>query len=55
MNAKKRQHFRKLLMSELRLHAEHITDEQAQALDVNNDDAKENSDVRCAMSFKSWH
>jgi len=45
MNSKKRQHFRKLLMSELRRHAEHITDEQARALDVNNDDAKENSDV----------
>ena len=45
MNSKKRGHFRKLLMSELRRHAQHITDEQAQALDVNNDDAKENSDV----------
>ena len=45
MNSKKRQHFRKLLLSELRRHAQHITDEQAQALDVNNDDAKENSDV----------
>ena len=45
MNSKKRQHFRKLLLSELRRHAEHITDEQARALDVNNDDAKENSDV----------
>jgi len=45
MNSKKRQYFRKLLMSELRRHAEHITDEQARALDVNNDDAKENSDV----------
>ena len=32
-------------MSELRRHAQHITDEQAQALDVNNDDAKENSDI----------
>ena len=45
MNSKKREHFRKLLMSELRRHAQHITDEQAQALDVNNEDAKENSDV----------
>jgi DnaK suppressor protein len=45
MNSKKREHFRKLLMSELRRHAQHITDEQAQALDVNNDDAKENSDI----------
>jgi DnaK suppressor protein len=45
MNSKKREHFKKLLLSELRRHAQHITDEQAQALDVNNDDAKENSDV----------
>jgi DnaK suppressor protein len=45
MNSKKRAHFKKLLMSELRSHAQHITDDQAQALDVNNDDAKENSDV----------
>ena len=45
MNSKKREHFRKLLMSELRRHAQHITDEQARALDVNNEDAKENSDV----------
>ena len=45
MNSKKREHFRKLLLSELRRHAQHITDEQSQALDVNNDDAKENSDV----------
>ena len=45
MNSKKREHFKKLLLSELRRHAQHITDDQAQALDVNNDDAKENSDV----------
>ena len=45
MNSKKREHFKKLLLSELRRHAEHITDEQALALDVNNEDAKENSDV----------
>ncbi len=45
MNSKKREHFRKLLLSELRRHAQHITDEQAQALEVNNDDAKESSDL----------
>lgn len=45
MNSKRREHFRKLLLSELRRRAQHITDDQAQALDVNNDDAKENSDV----------
>ena len=45
MNSKKREHFKKLLMSELRRRAPHITDEQAQALDVNNDDVSENSDL----------
>ena len=45
MNSKKRSHFRKLLLSELRRHAQHIGEEQAQALDVNNDDAKESSDL----------
>lgn len=45
MNPKRREHFRKLLLAELRRRVQHITDDQAQALDVNNDDAKENSDV----------
>ena len=45
MNSKRREHFRKLLLSELRRHAQHVGEEQAQALDVNNDDAKESSDL----------
>jgi DnaK suppressor protein len=40
MNARKQEHFRKLLLSELKLHAQHIGEEQARALDVANDDAK---------------
>jgi amidohydrolase len=32
MKSKKRQHFKKLLMTELRRHAQHINDEQASAL-----------------------
>ena len=45
MNHKKRQHFKKLLLTELKRHAQHINDEQAQALDMANDDVKESSDL----------
>lgn len=45
MNSKRRDHFRNLLLSELRRHAQHVREGQAQALDVTNDDAKENSDL----------
>ena len=45
MNAAKREHFKRLLLSELRRHAQHIGEEQMQALDVANDDAKESSDL----------
>lgn len=45
MNAAKREHFKQLLLSELRRHAEHIGEEQSQALEVANDDAKESSDL----------
>ena len=41
MNLKKRQHFKKLLLAELRRHAQHIDDEQARALDITNDDVKD--------------
>ncbi|PYS72203.1 MAG: hypothetical protein DMF73_08880 [Acidobacteria bacterium] len=41
MNPKKRQHFKKLLLAELRRHAQHIDDEQARALDITNDDVKD--------------
>ena len=45
MNHKKRHYFKKLLLTELRRHAQHINDEQAGALDAANDDAKESSDL----------
>ena len=45
MNHKKRHHFKKLLLAELRRHAQHITSEQARALDIANDDVKESSDL----------
>ncbi len=45
MNAAKREHFKRLLLSELRRHAQLIGEEQMQALDVANDDAKESSDL----------
>ena len=41
MTFKKRQHFKKLLLAELRRHAQHINDEQARALDITNDDVKD--------------
>jgi DnaK suppressor protein len=45
MNHKKRHHFKKLLLAELRRHAQHINTEQARALDMANDDVKESSDL----------
>ena len=45
MNSAKREHFKKLLLAELRRHVQHVTDDQAQALDIANDDAKESSDL----------
>jgi len=45
MNDKRRHHFKKLLLAELRRHAQHINDEQARALDIANDDVKESSDL----------
>ena len=45
MNHKKRHYFKKLLLTELRRHAQHINDEQARALDIANDDLKESSDA----------
>ena len=45
MNHKKRHHFKKLLLAELKRHAQHINDEQAGALDIANDDVKESSDL----------
>jgi DnaK suppressor protein len=45
MNHKKRHYFKKLLLTELRRHAQHINEEQARALDITNDDLTEISDL----------
>lgn len=45
MNHKKRHHFKKLLLTDLRRHAQYINDEQARALDIADDDVKESSDL----------
>lgn len=39
MNARRLEHFRQLLLSELQVHARHVGEEQARALEIGNDDA----------------
>ena len=45
MEASKLEHFKQLLLAELRRHARHVSDEQAAALDAASDDAKESADL----------
>jgi DnaK suppressor protein len=45
MNSARREYFKELLLTELRRHAQHIGEEQAMAIDVISDDAKESSDL----------
>jgi len=45
MNVRRQEHFRLLLLSELRRHAQNINQEQASAIEIVNDDAKESSDL----------
>jgi DnaK suppressor protein len=45
MEASKLEHFRQLLVSELRRHAQHVNDDQAAALDAAGEDAKESADL----------
>src|SRR5713226_4189213 len=45
MDSAKREHFKQLLLSELRRHVPHIGEDQAAAIDTGNDDAKESSDL----------
>jgi DnaK suppressor protein len=40
MNASRLEHFKRLLLSDLQLHARHVGEEQARALEIVNDDAK---------------
>lgn len=39
MNARKQKYFRQLLLTQLQLHAQHVGEEQARALEIGNDDA----------------
>ena len=45
MNARKLEHFKQLLLSELERHVRNVGTEQASAIEVANDDAKESSDL----------
>ena len=45
MNQHKRHHFKKLLLADLKRHAQYINDEQARALEAADDDVKESSDL----------
>jgi len=45
MDASKLEHFKRLLLTELRRHARQVGDEQANALDIANDGAKESADL----------
>jgi DnaK suppressor protein len=40
MSASRLEHFKQLLLSDLQLHARHVGEEQARALEIVNDDAK---------------
>jgi DnaK suppressor protein len=45
METAKIQHFKQLLLTELRLHARHVSEDQAAALDAAGEDAKESADL----------
>src|SRR6266850_4543372 len=45
MESSRLKYFRQLLLTELRLHARHVGDDQAAAIDVANDGAKESADL----------
>ena len=45
MNASRLEHFKQLLLSDLQLHARHVGEEQARALEIGNDEATESSDL----------
>ena len=45
METSKLEHFKQLLLTELRLHAQHVNEDQAAALDAAGDDAKESADL----------
>ena len=45
METSKLEHFKRLLLTELRRHAQHVNEDQAAALDAAGDDAKESADL----------
>lgn len=45
MEASKLEHFKQLLLTELGRHAQHVSEDQAAALDAASDDAKESADL----------
>jgi len=45
MEISKLEHFKQLLLTELRRHAQHVNEDQAAALDAAGDDAKESADL----------
>src|SRR5262249_43031608 len=45
MDARKLEHFKKLLLNDLQRHARNVGEEQARAIEILNDDAKESSDL----------
>lgn len=45
METSKLEHFKRLLLTELRLHAQHVNEGQAAALDAAGEDAKESADL----------
>src|SRR5260370_33449071 len=45
MDSSRLEHFRQLLLAELRLHARHVGDDQAAAIDADSDGAKESADL----------
>jgi DnaK suppressor protein len=45
METSKLEHFKQILLTELRRHAQHVNEDQAAALDAAGDDAKESADL----------
>src|SRR5712692_5230710 len=45
MDSSRLEHFRQLLLTELRLHARHVGEDQAAAIDAAGDGAKESADL----------
>ena len=45
MDSSRLEHFRQLLLADLRLHARHVGDDQAAAIDAADDGAKESADL----------